>query len=102
VYIIQLLLPLYTNDKEALPKSLFEDISIQLTEKFGGLTRYIRSPAVGLWKETEQKTVQDDIIIYEVMTDSLDLAWWQSYRKELCRLFGQEEIIIRASPTQLL
>jgi hypothetical protein len=57
---------------------------------------------VGLWKETEDKTVQDDIVIYEVMTDALDVAWWQSYRKQLCNLLQQDELIIRASPIQLL
>jgi hypothetical protein len=102
MYIIQLLLPLYTNHKEALPQSTFKKISTELTEKFGGLTSFVRSPAVGLWKETEDKTVQDDIVIYEVMTDTLDVAWWQSYRKQLCILLQQDELIIRASSIQLL
>jgi hypothetical protein len=102
MYIIQLLLPLYSNDGEQLPKSLFKMVSTQLTDKFGGLTSFVRSPAIGLWKENEEKTVRDDIVIYEVMTDSLDISWWQTYRKQLCTLFRQEEMIIRASSIQLL
>jgi hypothetical protein len=77
-------------------------VSTQLTDKFGGLTSFVRSPAIGLWKENEEKTVRDDIVIYEVMTDSLDISWWQTYRKQLCTLFRQEEMIIRASSIQLL
>jgi hypothetical protein len=102
VYIIQLLLPLYTNEGEQLPKSLFEKVSVQLTEKFGGLTSFTRSPAVGLWKENEEKTVRDEIVIYEVMTDTLDTSWWQTYRNQLCTLFKQEEMVIRASSIHLL
>lgn len=67
MHLIQLLLPLYDGDDKPLPKNIFEEVSIYLTEKYGGLTSFVRSPAIGLWKEMEHKTVRDDIVIYEVM-----------------------------------
>ncbi len=102
MHLIQLLLPLYDNDGQPVPKKIFHAVSTELTEKYGGLTSFVRSPAVGLWKEMEDKTVKDDIVIYEVMVQELDTAWWRSYKEQLCRLFGQQEMIIRATPIQLL
>jgi hypothetical protein len=41
--------------------------------------------------------VHDDIVIYEVMTDTVDRQWWERYRRSLEEAFAQDEIIIRAS-----
>lgn len=81
MHLIQILLPLYDNAGRAFPQSMYDQIRTELTEKFGGLTTYVRSPAVGLWKENEDKTVRDDIVIYEVMTEKLHTDWWRSYRQ---------------------
>jgi hypothetical protein len=47
-------------------------------------------------------TIRDEIVIYEVMTDSPDRAWWHSYREELTTRFRQEMLIVRVSEIQLL
>lgn len=47
-------------------------------------------------------TVQDEIVVYEVMTDGLDESWWLRYQQKLSRDFGQKELLIRAHPVQLL
>jgi hypothetical protein len=44
----------------------------------------------------------DDVIVVEVMTESLDRAWWSGYRKELAARFRQEELVIRATPMETL
>ena len=51
MYLVQLLLPLYDNEKNAFDHSLFEGVRSELTQEFGGITAFTRSPAEGLWKE---------------------------------------------------
>jgi hypothetical protein len=67
-----------------------------LTERFGGLTAYARAPATGLWEEQPGRTTRDDVVVYEVMADTLDEAWWAGYRKSLEARFRQEEVVVRA------
>jgi hypothetical protein len=43
---------------------------------FGDLTAYNRAPAEGLW-ESGSGVEQDDIVVIEVMVDSLDRTWWK-------------------------
>ena len=67
-----------------------------LTDRFSGLTAYTRAPAQGLWSEADGPPKRDDIVVYEVMTDTLDRAWWADFRRSLERHFAQEELVIRA------
>ena len=100
--LIQILLPLYNEEKKVFPADIFTNIRQQLTEKFGGITTYSRAPATGLWKEKEDKTVKDAIIIYEVMAENLDRDWWQSYKTQLEKIFRQDEILIRTWAIEVL
>lgn len=100
--LIQILLPLYDNGGKPFPQQEYLRVRDELTERFGGITTYVRSPAKGLWKESPTSTVHDDIIIYEVMTELLDRQWWREYREELARRFLQELLIVRVSEVQLL
>ncbi|TDU66110.1 hypothetical protein EI77_03847 [Prosthecobacter fusiformis] len=100
-HLIQLLLPLYANDQKPFPEEFHARVGAELTEKFGGLTAYTRSPAEGRWNDLGQD-VRDEIIIYEVMTSSLDEPWWGRYRRTLEARFHQDEVIIRALPMQRL
>jgi hypothetical protein len=102
MYLIQILLPLYDNYGEALPQQEFLRVRDELSERFGGITTYMRSPARGLWKETRETTVHDDIVIYEVMTPELDREWWKGYREQLTLAFRQELLIVRVNEIQLL
>jgi hypothetical protein len=102
MHLIQILLPLYDNAQRPFPQQIFDEVKKQLTEYFGGITTFVQSPAEGLWKENTAKTVRDDIVIYEIMVENIDREWWQSYRKQLCRIFQQEELIVRASRIELL
>jgi len=102
MHLIQILLPLYDNGGTPFPQEEFLRVRDELTERFGGITTFVRSPARGLWKGSPTTTVQDDIVIYEVMTEILDRMWWQGYRQELAERFRQEVLIVRSSEVQLL
>jgi hypothetical protein len=102
MHLIQVLLPLYDNDGRPLPPELYRGVAAELTGRFGGLTAYTRAPAEGLWKEGPATTTRDDIVIYEVMSDRLDRAWWRDYRAKLEVLFRQEQVIARAQVVELL
>jgi hypothetical protein len=73
-----------------------------MTERFGGLTAHTRAPAEGLWKDDAASTTRDDIVIYEVMAEELDEAWWREYRGTLEKRFRQEQVVVRAFEVRLL
>ena len=97
MHLVQLLLPLYDNDGRATYGKELRRVRDDLTERFGGLAVYSRAPAEGLWEEPrEGERVRDDLVIYEVMVDLLDVDWWRAYRESLERRLGQEELVVRA------
>jgi hypothetical protein len=72
-----------------------------LTKQFGGLTAFTRSPPQGTTTDGG-KTVHDDIVVFEVMTEKLDMQWWSRYRRHLESEFRQDAIVVRASAVTLL
>ena len=68
---------------------------VNLTEKFGGVTSFLRTPGQGLWQRGGT-TEKDGIAVVEVMAEHLDLAFWRSLRERLERELTQDEIVIRA------
>lgn len=94
-YLIQILLPLYDNAGEPLPRALYAALRAELADRFGGLTAFTRAPAEGLWSD-EGRTVRDEIAIFEVMADDIDAQWWRAARERLERAFRQDTIVIRA------
>lgn len=102
IHLVQLLLPLYDNAGRAFPAEHYTAVRDELTERFGGLTAYTRAPAQGLWQETDGPPKRDDIVVYEVMTDTLDRAWWRGYRRTLERRFAQDELVIRSQAVERL
>ena len=102
IHLVQLLLPLYDNGGRAFPGEHYAAVRDELTERFGGLTAYTRAPAQGLWQEASGPTRRDDIVVYEVMTDTLDREWWRAYRRTLERRFAQEELVIRSQAVERL
>jgi hypothetical protein len=103
-HLVQLLLPLSDNAGNAIGKAAFDRVQATLVERFGGMTAYTQAPAKGLWKEDAGSTqpVKDTMVIYEVMTDELDVPWWADYRRALAGAFGQRELVVRAQRIQLL
>ena len=101
MHLIQILIPVFDNAGQRFDQSLFAGVRTQLTERFGGLTAFVQSPALGLWKDEESgTTTQDAMILIEVMSDALDRAWWSDYRRTLETIFRQDEIMIRVIDCQ--
>jgi hypothetical protein len=100
--LVQILLPLYDNESRLFPKSEYETMAAALTERFGGLTAYTRSPAEGHWKRGGRATSRDEIVVMEIMCDSLDRPWWTAYRESLETIFRQEAVIVRAQEIEVL
>jgi hypothetical protein len=102
MFLVQVLLPLYDGAQRRFPQAAFELVARELTERFGGMTAYANAPARGLWESEKGRAEQDDIIVHEVMTESLDGTWWSGYRKVLETRFAQDEVVIRALGMQRL
>jgi 1,4-alpha-glucan branching enzyme len=102
MHLVQILLPMYDADGKRFPQAMNDRVREELTERFGGLTAYVRSPAKGLWKEEEGRTVHDDIVVYEVMVGRLNRGWWAKYREELRGRFAQEDLVIRTHSIERL
>jgi hypothetical protein len=100
--VVQLLIPARDQQQQRYPRALYDALAEQLTAAFGGVTAYTRAPATGLWDAGSGETVRDQMIIYEVMVDHIDAAWWATTRRTLEQQFVQQEIVIRAHQIQRL
>lgn len=94
MYLFQILLPRTDNSGKPFPKKEYHQIKEELATQFEGVTAYLRAPAEGLWRQGA-KSAHDDIVIFEVMADQIDLAAWRSRRAQLEHRFRQNEIVIR-------
>jgi hypothetical protein len=101
MHLVQLLIPLYDNEKRPFHQRELDGVRLELAENFGGVTSYRRSPAEGIWKE-DGEVSRDEIIIFEVMIKNLDRAWWAKYRADLEERFRQEVLVIRSTEIEQL
>ena len=95
-FLVQLILPLYDNDRRPFSPTEFLRVRRELTERFGGVTAYTRAPAEGFWEDADGHTRRDDVVIVEVMAEMLERDWWAGYTAELAGRFDQEEMVVRA------
>ena len=95
MHLIEFFLPTFGNDSKPFPKSEFDRVRSELTEHFGGVTAFMRSPATGLWADATGDVRHDELVTFEVMAESLDRDWWRKYREQLEQRFDQEEIVMR-------
>jgi hypothetical protein len=101
MHLVELLLPLNDNEGRPFGPEKYTAVREHLIERFGGVTAFTRSPAQGTTTD-RGKTVHDEIVVFEVMTETLDASWWGRYRRQLEREFLQDEIVVRASAVTLL
>ena len=94
MHLIQILLPRADNDDRAFSREDFDRVKEELASRFKGVTAYLQAPAEGLWRKGKE-TDYDDIVVYEVMTEELNLPEWRNQRAELERRFRQDIVIIR-------
>jgi hypothetical protein len=102
MHLVQLLLPLYDNAGQRFDQSPFAAVREELTQRFGGVTAYMRSPATGLWKKRTGDVDRDEVVTVEVMVEQLDREWWREYCRQLAGSFGQEALVTRAIPIETL
>lgn len=96
MHLFEILLPLYDNEGRRFGSGDFDRVSEELAARFGGVTSFRRSPAEGVWREGGEES-RDRVVIFQVMADGLDRAWWREYREDLERRFRQDKIIVRAT-----
>lgn len=102
MHLIQLFLPLYDDAGAPLPKAEFDAVRAELTERFGGVTAFVRAPAVGLWEDDGGRVQRDDVVLLEVMAGHIDRAWWSAWRTRLETRFRQDEVLVRATAVERL
>jgi hypothetical protein len=101
MHLVELLLPLNDNGGRPFGPEKYAAVREHLIERFGGVTAFTRSPAQGTTIDSG-KTVHDEIVVFEVMTETLDASWWSRYRRQLEQEFRQDQIVVRASAVTLL
>ena len=96
MYLVQVLLPLYDNAGHRFSYDDFSSVRRELTDRFGGATAYTRAAAEGTWEDRAGRVHHDEVVVLEVMTDTLDRPWWAEYGKTLAARFRQQAIVARA------
>ena len=102
MFLIEFFLPVFDNSGAHFGKDEFDRVRRELTDRFGGVTAFMRSPAMGLWEDDTGKVRRDELVSFEVMTETLDRDWWRAYREELAQRFRQQEILMRSTPFERL
>jgi hypothetical protein len=97
MFLIEILLPLNDNAGNPFSRDNYREVQEQLTGKFGGVTAYTRSPASGTWRDGRGATYRDDVVLFEVMAETLDAAFWQMLKGRLAEQFDQNDVIVRAT-----
>ena len=101
MHLFQILLPRADNTGQPFAREDFDRVKEELAADFEGVTAYLQAPAEGLWREGGQ-TDNDDIVIFEVMAEEIDLQDWRRRRAVLERRFRQDKVIIRYMPMALV
>ena len=101
MYLFQILLPRADNVGEPFPEDEYERVKEELARAFDGVTAYLQAPAEGVWRRGERST-DDDIVVFEVMSEKVELEGWRKRRMELEQRFRQDRVIIRYIATSLV
>ncbi|MFC7524227.1 hypothetical protein ACFQRK_09755 [Parapedobacter sp. GCM10030251] len=93
--LIQVFIPLTDNTGNHFPESYFTQLKSAFSEKYGGVTVYKQMPIEGFWKETKATAEKDVLVIFEVLTDTLDISYWKDLKTQLETTFRQKDLLIR-------
>ena len=102
MHLIQIFLPLSDETGQRFQRDEYESVEQTLISRFNGFTAYRRAPAKGLWRSPSSEVQEDELVIYEVMAETIDRDWWTEYRTSLERQFKQQKILIRAQSIEML
>jgi hypothetical protein len=101
MYLVQILLPLYEKRGKRVGRPLFRATAKSASE--GIWRRYRLHPRRRKDSGDAGSGFDgDDIVVYEVMADKADRAFWRTRRCDLQKAFGQDEIVVRAVPAKRL
>src|SRR5690606_11396643 len=75
MHLVQIFLPLYDNAGKTFPKALHDAVRTELADRFGGVTAFLHSPAVGAWEDDQGAVQRDEVVLFEVMTGQIDHRW---------------------------
>ena len=101
MHLVQILLPRADNTGQSFAREDYDHVKDDLATRFEGVTAYLQAPAEGLWRQGTESG-SDDIVIFEVMVEEIDLPAWRNRRFELERRFRQQKVIIRYMPMALV
>ena len=101
MHLVQILLPRADNTGRSFDRRDFDRVKEELASRFDGVTAYIQAHAEGVWKKGVSAEA-DQIVIFEVMTEQVELADWRDRRREFERRFRQDKVIIRYMPMALV
>jgi hypothetical protein len=96
MYLVQLFLPLADDAGQRFPRTMFDAVRDALADRYGGVTSFVRAPAIGLWEDAAGHVERDDIVLFEVMVEALDRPAWAAMARDLARRFRQDEVLVRA------
>jgi hypothetical protein len=102
MHLVEIFLPLFDSIGDRFMRVDYQVIENELTERYGGITAYPRTPASGLWKDSEDETQNDQLVVYEVLLKEVDTVWWHEYRRKLELVFRQEKILVRVHEVEIL
>ena len=94
LFVLLILLPRAENGANPFAGQEFDPWKQAPARRFEGITAYLQAPAEGIWRGSTQAG-RDDIFIFEVMTEEVDLPDWRRRQAELERRFRQEKVIVR-------
>jgi hypothetical protein len=95
MFLIETFLPLTRGDGSALDRRIFDRIKKEFTDRFGGVTAFVQSPAEGAWKAATSEVVEDRVVVLQVMADEINQQYWRDFRRQLEHELRQEEILVR-------
>lgn len=99
--LVRFYLPLSDNAGVAFPRHMYDAIEAELSQRFGGVTAHLESPASGRWQHGGA-THADDVVIFEVLLAEVDHAWWRQYRTRLERDFAQTRVLVMTQAVDIL
>ena len=102
MHLVQLFLPLHDNAGVPFERAQFDSVRTELTELFGGVTAFVRAPALGAWEDGGGQVQRDEVVLFEVMAAQVDHGWWARYRSQLQQRFRQDEVLVRAMAVERL
>jgi hypothetical protein len=102
MHLVQVYLPLRDSDGQRFSRVEYVAVEQIFVARFNGFTAYRRAPATGLWRSPTSEVQEDELVIYEVLVETMNRAWWSTYRKSLEKQFRQEQILIRSHPIEIL